>query len=118
MAEARCVTRWVPSHLSWPAAEARGILWDDWAGNQMADYLARAAAKEAAPPAALIRARTTDLQALAAVQSCLIAMQQLQMESSEKRGLRRCRKRPRLRKPAALRVAPARRRKRPAPRRS
>ena len=44
--------RWVKAHLSWPDAQARGIAWQAWAGNQRADELAGQGAAQHAPPTA------------------------------------------------------------------
>ena len=43
--------RWVKAHLTWPAAQQRGIAWQVWAGNQRADELAGLGAAQHAPPA-------------------------------------------------------------------
>ena len=93
MAAAPVLVRWVPAHLSYEVAQARGHSLADWMGNCKADEEAKAAAYEAAPPKQLVRARERYLIGLEVVQRCLSEMQSLQLASAQKRGLRTKRRR-------------------------
>ena len=104
MAAAPVLARWVPAHLAYDTALRRGVSPADWLGNDLVDRVARATAQLHGPPAELIAVRATRLDALGALQRNLAAMQQLQLESSKRRGLR-------VRKRIRARTAPAR----PAP---
>ena len=111
-------TRWTPAHLQLPVALDRGVRPEDWAGNYIADIVAKAAVTERAPPPALVAARHTEIAALDAVHKVLAVFQQKHIENARaagikrkpadrrRRGLLRCSLRPRVRPKRVAPVAP------------
>ena len=67
--------RWVKAHLSRAEATDRGMSEADWAGNAAADRLADAGAQARLPPPALLQQRLRQLEALAAVQRAVAAVE-------------------------------------------
>ncbi len=58
--------RWIPAHLEWPQAAARGLSRADWFGNRLADQLAGREAERRRAPSPLRRRRRAGLRLLAA----------------------------------------------------
>ena len=93
ISDAPVIARWVPAHLDRAETARRGVIGEEWVGNDVVDRAARASAQACGPPAALVERRTRMLGALEAVHRSMVAMQRLQLAGAEKRALRKRRRR-------------------------
>jgi hypothetical protein len=108
VAAAPPTVHWVPAHLAYPAAAARGVAWGDWEGNRVADLVASDAARACRLPEPLLRRRREQLAQLEGVTQVIASVERDRLESLRQPcGGRRWRPRlPLMARPARLAPPP------------